>query len=148
MKVSFNSVFPGFTGKRNGMSIYFNSHLNQFIGRRTVKPKFVPCGDFMRDVFEFRDRIEISEGFIQDCRDYVKAYNSKHKRQNRAMNAWTNVYLKLMRAFALDFPEAEISSLSRVEIWEKDYPIKSVEEAVQAGYLERVRGWDEMTQSV
>ena len=148
MKVNMKRLFPGFTGKIDGMSVYHNSHLQQIVGRRKVMPKFVPSGDFMRDTFKFRDRIAISEGFIGDCRAYVKAYNSKNKRKNRAMNAWTNVLLKLMRAFVADFPQADLTTLSRVEIWENDYPIKSVAEAIEAGYLEKVKGWNSLCETI
>ena len=109
-------LFPGFTGKIDGMTVYHNSYLMQIVGRRKVMPKFVPSGDFMRDTFKFRDRIAISEGFIGDCRAYVKAYNSKNKRKNRAMNAWTNVLLKLMRAFVADFPKTKLGKIDFKEL--------------------------------
>ena len=77
------------------------SHLNKYIALRKVKPKYTPSNDIIKDIFAFAKRIELSEGYLNDCREYIFQFNRKNRRQNRAMSTWPNVFMKVIQAILL-----------------------------------------------
>ena len=105
-------------------------------------PKFTPSNDIVKDIFAFAHRIELSEGYLDDCRRYIKLYNQKNRRNGRAMSTWPNVFLKLMRAMMTEYPELDLATLTMDEVVTKKLPCRSIAEAVQAGYLEKVPGYE------
>lgn len=92
----------------------------------------------------FRRRINVSEGYIDDCREYIKLFNRKFRRQGRAMSTWPNVYMKIMRALKKQYPEIDFTALTRDEVIEQNLPCKTIAAAVEAGYLEKVPGYDKL----
>ena len=77
------------------------SHLNKYIALRKVKPKYTPSNDIIKDIFAFAKRIELSEDYLNDCREYIFQFNRKNRRQNRAMSTWPNVFMKVIQAILL-----------------------------------------------
>jgi len=145
MKAKVKLLLPGFTGNMDDVVIYYNSKLNKLITRRKVKPKFTPDNTIVQEIHAFRRRIEVSEAYINDCREYIKLFNRKFRKQGRAMSTWPNVYMKVMRALKNQYPEISFGSLTREEVLEKNLPCKTISDAVNAGYLERIPGYDKLT---
>ncbi len=144
MKAQVKLMLPGFTGNMDDVVIYYNAHLNKYIARRKVMPKFTPSNGIVKDIFAFARRIELSEGYLEDCRRYIKLYNQKNRRNGRAMSTWPNVFLKLMRAMMTDSPGLDLATLTREEIIGRELPCKTLNDAVQAGYLEKVVGYEKL----
>ena len=139
MKAKLNVLLPGFTGNMDDVVVYYNSKLNKYIARKKVIPKFTPDNSIVKEIHAFRRRIAVSEGYIEDCREYIKLYNRKFRRQGRAMSTWPNVYMKIMRALKKQYPEIDFATLTREEVIERNLPCKTVAAAVEAGYLEKVQ---------
>lgn len=148
MKASVKLMLPGFTGNMDDVVIYYNSKLNKFIARRKVSPKQTPDTTMVKDIHAFRRRIGVTEAYINDCREYIKLFNRKYRKQGRAMIAWSNVYMKIMRALKQQYPDISFSSLSREEVMQRNLACKSVSDAVLAGYLDRVPGFERLNNEI
>ena len=138
MKAYVKLMLPGFTGNMDDVVIYYNSHLNKYIARRKVIPKYTPSNDIIKDIFAFAKRIELSKGYLNDCREYIFQFNRKNRRQNRAMSTWPNVFMKVMRATMKSYPDLDLKTLTREDIITMNLPCRNICESVKAGYLEKV----------
>ena len=144
MKAYVKLMLPGFTGNMDDVVIYYNSHLNKYIARRKVIPKYTPSNEIIKEIFSFAKRIELSEGYLDDCREYIFQFNRKNRRQNRAMNTWPNVFMKVMRATMKSYPDLDLKTLTREEIIAMNLPCRSIYESINAGYLEKVRDYNKL----
>ena len=136
------------TGNMDDVVIYYNSKLGKYIARKKVKPTFTPDHSLTQEMHAFRRRIDVSEGYIDDCREYIVLYNRKFRRQGRAMSTWPNVYMKIMRALKKQYPETDFSTLTREAVIERNLPCKTVATAVDAGYLEKVPGSEKLNSNL
>ena len=125
--------------------VYYNSKLNKYIARKKVKPKFTPDHSLTQEMHAFRRRISVSDDYIEDCREYIRLFNQRFRRQGRAMSTWPNVYMKNMRALKSQYPELDFETLTREEVIERNLPCKTVAAAVEAGYLEKVPGCEKLS---
>jgi hypothetical protein len=144
LKAKLKVLLPGFTGNMDDVVIYYNSKLNKYIARRKVTPTFTPDHSLTQEMHAFRRRISVSEDYIDDCREYIKLFNRKFRRQGRAMSTWPNVYMKIMRALKKQYPEIDFGTLTREDVLERDLPCRTVASAVEAGYLEKVPGFERL----
>ena len=145
MKAKLKVLLPGFTGNIDDVVVYYNSKLNKYIARKKVKPKFTPDHSLTQEMHAFRRRISVSDDYIEDCREYIRLFNQRFRRQGRAMSTWPNVYMKNMRALKSQYPELDFETLTREEVIERNLPCKTVAAAVEAGYLEKVPGCEKLS---
>lgn len=148
MKAKLKITLPGFTGNMDDVVIYYNSKLNTYIARRKVIPKFTPDNSIVKEIHAFRRRIKVSEAYLDDCREYIRLFNQKFRKQGRAMSTWPNVYMKIMRALQAHYPEICFKTLTRHDIINQQLPCKTVADAVRAGYLEKVTGFDKLDKDI
>ena len=124
---------------------YYNSHLDKYISRRKVIPKPSVSNAIMKGIFDFAKRIIISEEYKEDCRKYIQRYNREYHSQGKPMSTWPNVFLKVMREMLKNYPDLDIKKLTREEIIKKNLPSQSIASAIEAGYLNKVRTWQQLT---
>jgi hypothetical protein len=148
MKAKLKVLLPGFTGNMDDVVIYYNARLNKYIARKKVKPKFTPDNSIVKEIHAFRRRIKVSEAYLDDCREYIRLFNQKFRRQGRAMSTWPNVYMKLMRALKKQYPDINFKTLTREEVISQDLPCKTLADAVRAGYLEPVPGFGDLDKTL
>lgn len=144
MKAKLKVLLPGFTGNMDDVTIYYNSKLNKYIARKKVKPKFTPDHSLIQEMHSFRRRIKVTQGYLDDCREYIRLFNQKFRRQGRAMSTWPNVFMKIMRALKKNYPDIDFLTLTRDVVLEWDLPCRTVAAAVRAGYLEAVPGYEKL----
>ena len=148
MKPKVKMNIPQFDNKDGNYVIYYNSKLDKYIVRRKVIPKPTINNKLMKEIFGFAKRIIISEEYKEDCRKYIQRYNREYHSQGKPMSTWPNVYLKVMREMLKDYPDLDLKKLTREEIIKKNLPCRSIASAIQAGYLEKVRDWRQLTGSI
>jgi len=71
-------------------------------------------------------------------------YKAQNRRQDRAMNTWPNVFMKVMRATMKSYPDLDLKTLTREEIIEMNLPCRSIYESINAGYMEKVRDYNKL----
>lgn len=106
MKAKLKVMLPGFTGNMDDVVIYYHAKLNKYIARRKVTPKFTPDNSIVKEIHAFRRRINVTEAYLNDCREYIRLFNQKFRKQGRAMSTWPNVYMKVMRALKPNIPSS------------------------------------------
>jgi len=148
MKAKVKLMLPGFTGNMDDVVIYYNAHLNKYIARKKVMPTFTPDNQIVKDIFAFARRIKLSEGYLTDCREYIKLFNRKNRRHGIAMSTWPNVFLKVMRKMIDEHPELDIKTLTREEILVKELPCRNIADAIDAGYLDKVPGYEKLNSDI
>lgn len=140
MKAQLDVLLSRFSGNMDEMVIYHNSKLQIYIARRKVKPKYTQSNEIVKDINSLRWRINLSEDYLDDCREYIRLFNQKFRRQGRAMSTWPNVYMKIMRTLNKQYPDLDFKTLTREEVIKQNLPCRTVAAAVEAGYLEKVPG--------
>ena len=148
MKLKIKDVFAGFSGNMDDMVIYYNSNLQCLIARKKPKIKSKIDGSFGQDIFAFARRIELSEAYKRDCADYIKAYNIKNSRNGRAQVSWPTIWMTVMRAQFRELPKLNIHELTREEAIAQNLNFISIAHAVDARYLEQVRGYENRTRLI
>jgi hypothetical protein len=145
MKAKVKLALPGFAGNMDDMVIYFNSRLNCLVARRKVTPKNIPSNRNFCSAVRLAKTLGLSEGYIGDCRSYVLLYNRQNKRKGRSLNAWTNVFVRILLVLVKGHPELDLAVLTKQEIVSQGYPCLTIRQAVEAGLLEKVNGYLELT---
>jgi len=148
MKPKVKMNIPQFDNKDGNYVIYYNSKLDKYIARRKVIPKPTVNNELMKEIFNFAKRIGISEEYKEDCRKYIQRYNSEYHSQGKPMSTWPNVFLKVMRDMLINYPDLDIKKLTREEIIKKNLPCSSIASAIEAGYLNKVRDWQQLNASI
>ena len=108
-------------------------------------PKSTINNKLMKEIFNFAKRIGISEEYKEDCRKYIQRYNRKNRSLGKVMSTWPNVFLKVMRALLKEYPNLDLKKLTKEEIIKKNLPCCSIASAIKAGYLDKVRDWQQLT---
>lgn len=141
MKARLGSFFHSFSGKADGMVYYYNRRLGKVIAREYVKPRPSKANQRFGQVNENLRILGPSEGFKMDLRVYVDIYNSMIRNLEKPLLNWYNAYTKMMWAMARDLG-LDLATLTRDEIETQGLPCRRVKDAVQAGYLPRVKGFE------
>jgi len=145
MKPKVKMNIPRLDGNEEKYVTYYNSHLDKYISRRKVIPKPSVSNAIMKEIFDFAKRIIISEEYKEDCRKYIHRYNREYHSQGKPMSTWPNVFLKIMRALLKEYPNLNLRKLTKEEIIKKNLPCCSITSAIKAGYLDKVRDWQQLT---
>ena len=145
MKATVKLALPGFAGNMDDMVSYYNSKLNKLIARKKRTSDFVPDNSITKEIYTFARRIDLSADYKKDCDKYISAYNSKNRRNGKAMSSWPSVWMKVMRAQKKLIPDLDLNTLTREQAIEANLGCISVAKAVEAGFLEKVPGHQKLT---
>lgn len=144
MKAVFKNMLMGYSGKCDGIVYYYSPKHRVIIARRRSSQRS-SSQNRMAEVARQLRALNVSEGYKADLKRYSAQY--KQERNDYSLNTWTNVLNKLFWALAREF-ELDLRSLSREDIFREDYPVKSVKDAVEAGLLPKVKGYEEMVEEI
>ena len=86
------------TGTVDDMILYRNKSGTKLYARKTFTLKGHPSHAPFRSAQQAIYALQPSEGFKQNLRDYLIAYNRLPENQDREAHAWNNLYNKLMFA--------------------------------------------------
>lgn len=146
MKAKVKLALPGFAGNMNDLVIYYNRQLDKLIARRKVIPAHIPDGSVMKQGFALARRIALSPAYKADCRRYILAYNTHNRQNGRKLSAWSNLWLQIMRSLKANHPELDLSTLTRAGLI--SLGCGSIASAVEAKLIDKVPGWDQLTEEV
>jgi hypothetical protein len=148
MKATVKLALPGYTGNMDDLVIYYNSKLNKLIARKKRTSDYVPDNSITKEIYAFARRINLSADYKKDCDKYINAYNSKNRRNGKAMSSWPSVWMKVMRAQKKLLPELDLNTLTKEQAIEANLGCISVAKAVEAGFLENVPGHQKLTHQI
>jgi hypothetical protein len=145
MKVLFKNMVNGFTGKADGSVIYYSRRLNRcFVRRRPIykdHPRHQPWKEIMKNL----GRIQPSDGYKDDLTWYLELYNQLKQNKFTPVHSWNNLFIKLLFAMAKQYPDIDLSTITRDDIISRELPCMSVNRAIDAGLLPEVKNYVRFT---
>ena len=135
-----------FCGNCDGMVYYYNKRLGKMIARKWVKPKTTAANRRLGAISRNLKNLQPSEGYIKDLRVYIALYD--YSPGERHYMSWQNVYLTLMYSLAKQNPAVDLLTINREQITSDNLPCKCVKDAIEAGLLREVNGYEKLTQEI
>jgi len=143
MKVSFQYGLAGYTGKAQNLVYYYDKTAGRVFSRRYVYPTLTEenrrVGKITTNIYS----LSPSEGYKENLRVYALFYNGLRSTE-KPLRSWSNAYLRLMFRLAEAYPEIDLKTLTRDEIYANDLPCISVKRAVLAELIPQVQGWERL----
>jgi hypothetical protein len=118
------------------------------IARRYVYPKLSAQNSSFAARNKNLFQLKPSDGYKADCRAYLIAYINTPQGQEKPILTWNNLYVKLMSALARKYPDINLNTLTREEIYAQQLPCISIARAVEAGLLPKVKGWNKLSREM
>jgi hypothetical protein len=141
MKTRFKYGLSCCTGTIDDLVLYYDKRSDRIYARRYCIPKASPenvrLAATTRNIFA----LEPSPAFKHDLKAYLLLYNNL-KTTHYPFRSWVTLFTHLMSRLAKSYPEIDLKTLTRNDIFVNDLPCKSVSRAVQAGLLSPVPGWE------
>lgn len=148
MKVGFQYGIGGYTGKLDGLVYYYDKLGGRVYARKWVYPRLTQENERVGSISEQVFALKPSEAYKANLRRYAARYNALKATEHQPVRSWVNVYLKLMYNMAKLMPEVDLRTLSREQIYQQELPCRSVKQAVEAGLLPVVDGYERMVAEI
>ena len=145
MKVGFQYGLAGYTGKLDGLVYYYDKVGGRVYARKWVYPRLTQENVRIGSISDNLFAIQPSEAYKDNLRMYVPRYNTLKVAEHRPVRSWVNIFLKMMYNMAKQMPEVDLRTISREQIYQNNMPCISVKQAVEAGLLPEVKGYERMT---
>lgn len=148
MKATFEYGFRGMSGKRDDSIFYYHSKRQVCLVR--AKPKFEPNArtEKMKIIMKNLSLLNPSQEYKQDFIDYLDDYNSLKENRGNQLISWSNLYMKVLYKMAKVNPAVNLQTLSREQIYSDNLPCKSVKDAINAGLLPMVVGYERFNKPI
>lgn len=135
MKVAFRNLLKAYSGQVDGLVYYYNSKLDKILCRRYVIPEETAQNVTMGAKSRNLSELQPSEAFQHDLKHYAAMISTRGKYLN-----WRNCYIKLMYQLEKLY-NIDLLSLTRDSIYQNSLPCITVSQAIDAGLLEPVDGY-------
>jgi hypothetical protein len=140
MKRTFKLSAPVLEHKIGDYEIRLCPAIITTVTRRRKSPAHTPETNYTRDIFEFANRIQLSDGYKADCKRYIEAYNAMYLGKGKSLSSWPGLWMKIMWEQRKSLPELSPRLLDRQLVIAADLDFISISKAVQSGLLEPVPG--------
>ncbi len=144
MKVSSKPFI--YSGTCDGLVYYYNKRLDSMIARRYVYPRHSSQNRTIGAISKNLAALNVSAGFKDDLDNYVALFYFAGG-QKKLLH-WRNAFLTIMFAMAKKLPSVNLLTLTRAQIFDEDLPCKTVKDAIEAGLLEPVSGYERFTAEI
>jgi hypothetical protein len=146
MKVKFKNMLQGYVGKADDMIFYLNKRTGKLYARRSFTFKKHPAHSGFRTAQKQIYAIGPSDEYKYNLLDYCQGYNELPQNAEKPLTSWCHVYNKLMWAMQKALPETvDLKTITREQITAQNLPCRTLKDAVEAGLLPMVDGyqrWD------
>lgn len=144
MKVNPKYRAFAWSGKLEGMIYYQDGRSGQMLARRAFKHKNHPAQGRFAQIVKQIYGLQPSQAYRRDLQRYCTLYqaSSAHK-AGPGLGSWSAAYSKLMWELQNRYPQSvNLTSITREQIYTELLPCRSVKDAVEAGLLPIVPGWE------
>ncbi len=143
MKVTYKYNLSGYRGKLDGLIYYIDKRSGKSLARRefTFKnhPAHTPFRLAQRQIYALTP----SAAYKMNLYDYCMSYNTLPEAEYKKLYSWCHVYNKLMWAMQKLMPDqVDLKTISRELIMSQNLPCKSLKDAIEAGLLPKVNGYE------
>lgn len=147
MKVKFHYGLAGYSGKLDDLVYYFDKTAGSMFARRYRYPKLTQENERVKKTSGQLFAIEPSDAYKDNLRLYLMHYNGL-KSTAKPMRSWVNLYIHLMHKMAKAIPEVDLTTITREQIYQHDFPCISVKRAVEEGLLQEMAGYESMAAEI
>jgi hypothetical protein len=148
MKVGFQYGIGGYSGKLDGLVYYYDKVGGRVYARKWVYPRLTQENERIGIISDNLFALKPSDAYKDNLRLNVTRYNALKSAEHKPVRSWVNIYLKMMYNMAKLMPEVDLRTISRETIYQNDLPCKSVKQAVEAGLLPVVKGYERMNAEI
>jgi len=149
MKVQFKHLIQGYTGKMDGMVVYYNKYLNKTIIRRLPKMKIGEHHLRFKRISQNIYGLNPSQGYKDDLYRYSEALHKQKAHRYDGVIVWNNLYSRIMFNMAKAMPETvNLETLTRAQIEAENLPCRTVRMAVEADLIPSVAGYEKLTNTM
>ena len=145
MKVNFQYGLAGYTGKADGLVFCYDRSSGIVYARKRVYPRLTAenarIGNISHNIFALKP----AEEYKDDLRLYLMRYNGLRENSPKHLRSWVNLYHRIMANMAKMNPEIDLKTITRQQIYQENLSCISVKNAVEAGILPPVKGYERMT---
>lgn len=147
MKVIFKNMIQAYSGKSDGLVYYYNRKFNRVIVRSL--PTSVPTAQKTRFslISANLKALELSPGYKSDLFLYTEYYTNRRENWKNPVSNWYNIFMKLMWKMSRD-KGIDLLTLTRDRIESEDLPCRTVKQAVEAGLIPYVNGYEALTRQL
>jgi len=143
MKVIFKHMVNGYVGLADDIIFYYHPRLKRVLARSKPAWKMTAhnliFGQTSRNLMSIKPSLD----YINDLKTYCeRTWNVPEF--GGVMPMWNNLYMKLMYALRNIFPDIDLRTLTRTDIYAYNLPCLSVKRAVEAGLLPEVRDYESL----
>jgi len=153
MKVYYKNLIKAYSGNFDDLIYCYNPRLQCYYARHYSRRRQTAQNQLYTDIAKNMKRLSPSPEYRQDLTNYVNAYNSKKEYREHPLNNWYNAFTKLMwkmsKTYALNGTPLtdnsipiDLSTLTREDIIENNLPCRTVKQAIEAGLLPVVPGYE------
>ena len=115
------------------------------VTRCKPNPADSPGAKYIREIFEYARRIDLSEAYKADCIRYISAYNALYQGKGKSLSSWPGLWMKIMFEQRKSLPELSPSLITREIALDAELDFISICKAVEAGLIEPVAGCEFLT---
>ncbi len=144
MKARLKYGLGGYSGNLDGMVFYRERCSDMIIARRWVIPRYSAENERLGLSTKGILALQPSNEYKNDLRTYLLWYKSSKYVKSKPLRNWVNAYMHLMYNMAKAYPDIDLKSITRDDIFSLDLPCISVKRAVEAGLLPQVYNWESL----
>ena len=149
MKVVFKNMVHGYTGKSDDMIFYLNKRTGQIYARRRFTFKNHPGQPAFRLAQKQIYAIHPSEDFKYNLYDYCLSYNDLPQNRENQLFSWCHVYNKMMWNMQKAMPDqVDLKTITKEQICDNNLPCKTLKQAIEAGLLPEVEGYQRWNKQI
>jgi hypothetical protein len=149
MKVKFKNMLHGYTGKADEMIYYMDSRTGKVYARRQFELKNHPAHKPFRQAQQQIYQVKPSSEYQYNLHDYCLSYNQLPDYKDKPIFTWCQVYNKLMWAMQKTMPDkVDLKTITREQIYAQNLPCRTLKDAIDAGLLPAVEGYERWNKQI
>ncbi len=141
MRVAFKNMNNGYAGKADDSVIYYIRKTNSFYVKKRPHSYSGENQNKFRDIMRNLGTIKPNFYYKEDFGFYLELYNQLPDQKYGAVMTWCNLYMKVMFTMAKTFPDIDLTTITKQQIYDRELPCLSVNRAVEGGLLPPVKGY-------
>jgi len=142
MRVAFKNMINGYTGKADDSIIYYIRRTNSFYIKKRPHITHGANQDDFQAIMQNLRRLQPDFYYKEDFSFYLELYNQLPQNKYTPCNRWNNLWMKAMFGMVKLLPEIDLKTITKQDIHDQDLPCLSLKQAVDAGLLPKVKGYE------
>jgi hypothetical protein len=147
MKPTFKNMIMSYTGKCDDLVYCYSTKFHKAYAREFVHQKQTAQNTKYGLISQNLKRLDISAGYKQDLYLYAVRYMTLKIKDRKNINNWYTIFTMLMWAMAKQL-NLDLATLTREQIENDNLPCQSVKQAVEAGLIPQVAGYEYLTNTL